>query len=294
MTYVTEILADESGIQYGGVKDKTGGTGTYPITGLITGQFRRGRFDKPMTITNANIRAMLGYDPKNPSYTAVQDALNSGVPSVQVLRLNGGNAGNGGQVYLPPPVRGQISESDVQDDGWSLITFSEAVGTINPSYTVDNPLLGRVHVTTHACFKGQVVSQLNAGAYSLYGTAPTLNQPLSFDTASGYYTQIKEDGANPTSPVLAGNVEFDSPISVLFDTDVHAIALTGGFFNNIGSSYIEVYDRLGHVLGQALNTMTEMEVFGFSMGDEAKIAGFSFYVNNLEAAGFAIDNLKIK
>lgn len=87
MTYVTEILADESGIQYGGVKDKTGGTGTYPITGLITGQFRRGRYDKPMTITNANIRAMLGYDPKNPSYIAVQDALSQGVPSVQVLRL---------------------------------------------------------------------------------------------------------------------------------------------------------------------------------------------------------------
>ena len=96
MTYVTEILADESGIQYQGVKDKTGSTGTYPITGLITGKFRRGRFDKPMTITNANIRAMLGYDPKNPSYTAVQDALNSGVPSVQVLRVEGGSGGDNG------------------------------------------------------------------------------------------------------------------------------------------------------------------------------------------------------
>ena len=87
MTHETEILADESGVQYSGVKDKTGGTGSNPITGLITGVFKRGRFDKPMTITNANIRAMLGYDPKNPSYVAVQDALSQGVPSVQVLRV---------------------------------------------------------------------------------------------------------------------------------------------------------------------------------------------------------------
>ena len=87
MTYVTEILAGESGVQYQGVKDKTGGTGANPVTGLITGTFKRGRFDKPMTITAANIRAMLGYDPKNPCYVAVQDVLSQGVPSVQVLRL---------------------------------------------------------------------------------------------------------------------------------------------------------------------------------------------------------------
>ena len=91
MTYTTELLENESGIQYQGVKDKSGGTGTYPITGLMTGIFKRGRFDKPMTITNENIRAQLGYDPKNSYYVAVQDALSSGVPSVQVLRLKGEN-----------------------------------------------------------------------------------------------------------------------------------------------------------------------------------------------------------
>ena len=71
MTHVTEILDQEPGIQYQGVKDKSGGTGTYPIIGLIVGQFKRGRFDKPMTITNANIKGMLGYDPQNPCYTAL-------------------------------------------------------------------------------------------------------------------------------------------------------------------------------------------------------------------------------
>jgi len=87
MTNITTIIDQESGIQYQGVEDRSSRTGTYPIIGLIAGKFRRGRFDKPMTITNENIKAQLGYDPINPYYMAVQDVLSSGVPSVQVLRV---------------------------------------------------------------------------------------------------------------------------------------------------------------------------------------------------------------
>lgn len=89
MTNITTIIDQESGIQYQGVEDRSSRTGTYPVIGLITGQFRRGRFDKPMTITNENIKAQLGYDPTNHHYMAVQDVLSSGVPSVQVLRVGG-------------------------------------------------------------------------------------------------------------------------------------------------------------------------------------------------------------
>ena len=90
MTNITTIIDQESGIQYQGVEDRSSRTGTYPVIGMIAGQFRRGRFDKPMTITNENIKAQLGYDPTNPHYMAVQDVLSSGVPSVQVLRVGGG------------------------------------------------------------------------------------------------------------------------------------------------------------------------------------------------------------
>jgi BspA type Leucine rich repeat region (6 copies) len=103
MPHETEILFNEAGIQYQGVNDASGGTGAYPIQGLIVGQFKRGRLDKPMTIHRDNIKAMLGYDPQNPCYTAVQDVLGTGVPNVQVLRLgeggpdwNPGGGGNGG------------------------------------------------------------------------------------------------------------------------------------------------------------------------------------------------------
>ena len=94
MPNVTEILGDESGIQYQGVEDRSSTTGSYPVVGLMVGKFKRGRFDKPMTINKSNIRAMLGYDPENPAYTAVFDALEAGVPSVQVLRLQGGLNGS--------------------------------------------------------------------------------------------------------------------------------------------------------------------------------------------------------
>ena len=103
MPHETEILFNEPGIQYQGVNDASGSTGAYPVQGLIVGQFKRGRLDKPMIIHRDNIKAMLGYDPQNPCYTAVQDVLGSGVPNVQVLRLgeggpdwNPGGGGNGG------------------------------------------------------------------------------------------------------------------------------------------------------------------------------------------------------
>ena len=103
MPHETEILFNEPGIQYQGVNDASGSTGAYPVQGLIVGQFKRGRLDKPMIIHRDNIKAMLGYDPQNPCYTAVQDVLGSGVPNVQVLRLGDGgydgpdwNPGNGG------------------------------------------------------------------------------------------------------------------------------------------------------------------------------------------------------
>ncbi|MDR6630461.1 hypothetical protein J2X86_002516 [Acinetobacter lwoffii] len=98
MPHETEILFNESGIQYQGVNDASGGTGAYPIQGLIVGQFKRGRLDKPMTIHRDNIKAMLGYEPQNPCYTAVQDVLGTGVPSIEVLRINKSvisNPGNG-------------------------------------------------------------------------------------------------------------------------------------------------------------------------------------------------------
>ena len=87
MPHVTTILGNEVGIQYQGTRDASSLTGAAQVSGLIVGTFKRGRLDRPMTITKKNIRGTLGYDPENPHYIAVQDALASGLDMVLVLRL---------------------------------------------------------------------------------------------------------------------------------------------------------------------------------------------------------------
>ncbi|MEQ1324919.1 hypothetical protein [Acinetobacter soli] len=87
MAHITKVLGQESGIQYQGVNDKTGTTATQSINNLIVGRFKRGRLDQPMVITAENVRSTLGYDPSNPDYVAVQDALDTNIPSIQVMRV---------------------------------------------------------------------------------------------------------------------------------------------------------------------------------------------------------------
>ena len=84
----TKILGEAVGIQRQDIIDRTEEQTADGLTGaVILGRFKRGRFDAPMEIHQGNIRGQLGYDPKNPDYIAVQDCLDTGVPSVQVLRV---------------------------------------------------------------------------------------------------------------------------------------------------------------------------------------------------------------
>lgn len=89
MTYITEYLENEAGIQNNGVTILNDQKIELQVSGLVIGQFKRGRFDKPMTITSANVRGTLGHDPRNPWYKIVVDAIDAGVPSIEVLRIPG-------------------------------------------------------------------------------------------------------------------------------------------------------------------------------------------------------------
>lgn len=90
----TKILGEAVGIQRQDIIDRTEEQIAEGLTGaVILGRFKRGRMDVPMSIHQGNIRGQLGYDPKNPDYIAVQDCLDTGVPSVQVLRVKGEDRG---------------------------------------------------------------------------------------------------------------------------------------------------------------------------------------------------------
>ena len=98
MATTQKLLGEAVGIQFTGTRDETG---TNPILGLndglIVGRFRRGRMDKPMRITQQNIRAELGYEPNNKFYQAVQNALDN-FPHVDVLRV--GEVGSSQEISI--------------------------------------------------------------------------------------------------------------------------------------------------------------------------------------------------
>ncbi len=80
----TKILGEAVGIQRQDIIDRTEEQTADGLTGAVI----LGRLDAPIEIHQGNIRGQLGYDPKNPYYIAVQDCLDTGVLSVQVLRIN--------------------------------------------------------------------------------------------------------------------------------------------------------------------------------------------------------------
>lgn len=108
----TKILSDAVGIQRQDVIDKSETTVLPSLNnGVITGHFKRGRMDKPFKVTASNYKALLGHDPSNPSYLAVEDAFKNGVNEVSVLRVgqtggagagggDGGDGGDGANSYI--------------------------------------------------------------------------------------------------------------------------------------------------------------------------------------------------
>lgn len=86
----SKTLGSAAGVQYQGVIDKTE-TNSLPslANGVIVGRFKRGRMDKPFKVTASNYKALLGHDPSNPSYLAVEDAFKRGISEVSILRVGG-------------------------------------------------------------------------------------------------------------------------------------------------------------------------------------------------------------
>ncbi len=84
----SKILGAAPGVQYQGNKDLSETNSPSTLTsGLIVGRFKRGMTGAPFTVTNNNYQALLGFDPTNPDYMAVQDAFALGISELQVMRV---------------------------------------------------------------------------------------------------------------------------------------------------------------------------------------------------------------
>jgi len=157
-----------------------------------------------------------------------------------------------------------------------LITFSEfSVGTVNPTY--------------------------NAVDYGGAAGSPTVNFDGAFDFSgptialdgSAPDAVIVSDGAAPNSPVLSGTPTFNGNLAVLFDVDVAGVGLDAGYFDAIGGTAIEAFDRAGNSLGSVLNESLGIEFLGLVTDDGLNgIAGLFFHIVGNEPAGYAIDSLR--
>ena len=96
MSYVTQMIGNESGIQYQGVSDQTNVVPANNMTNMLmlVENIPRGRLDTSMTVTSENVKKILGVEKDNLYLQAVEDALNTGVPSIQVFRIGQGAKGN--------------------------------------------------------------------------------------------------------------------------------------------------------------------------------------------------------
>ena len=102
----SKTLGDAVGIQRDDVTNNSKAKNwTVLADGVIIGRFKRGRMDKPFTVTSTNYEAMLGDDPLNPSFVVVDDAFRRGASQLTIVRL--GNpllaTAQGGDIPIEPP-----------------------------------------------------------------------------------------------------------------------------------------------------------------------------------------------
>lgn len=129
----TKILGEAVGIQRQDVIDKSETTVLPSLNnGVIAGHFKRGRMDKPFKVTSANYRSLLGHDPSNASYLAVEDCFKQGVSELSILRV--GQAGNLSGHCAPTTINVRLHESQTLN-----ITTSVNGGARN---TLSSPEVG--------------------------------------------------------------------------------------------------------------------------------------------------------
>lgn len=125
----SKILGSAVGIQRQDVIDNTESTVLPSLAnGVIMGRFKRGRMDKPFKVTSANYRNLLGHDPSNPNYMAVEDAFKRGISEVSILRTGatGGGGGNTGGISCVASGGYILKTEGYTDSEW--ITFSRNGG----------------------------------------------------------------------------------------------------------------------------------------------------------------------
>lgn len=159
---VSKVLREQAGIQYDKVTDKSEADPRDSlVNALFTGEFKRGRFDTPFKVTLENIRAVLGYEPENMIYVAIEDALKAGAPFIWVMRIEG----NLMCTSVPHHWNGWYFEFNDESvfDGWDDPDFKKFASSI--SVKVNGKELSSDSFDLHLGESSDLFLELNGESY---------------------------------------------------------------------------------------------------------------------------------
>ena len=222
-----KTLGDAAGIQRQDVIDRSADR-VIPAwaKSVIVGRFKRGRMDKPFTVTANNYQALLGDDPFNPSYTIVDDAFIAGASEVMVMRI--GNPSLAGKPSIEVPVE----PNDPNNPAAVLITGTAKVGELLTAVVSDSDGLPK-----DIAYKW-IANGVEVGAARTYRVTEAdkgkrLSVQVVFTDKKGF---IESAASDVTEPVAALN----KPASVIIkgtlrvgQTLINAITDTNGVPSNI-------------------------------------------------------------
>lgn len=100
---------------------------------------------------------------------------------------------------------------------------------------------------------------------------------------------VVRDGAQPASPAVAANSQYNGPVFIYFDTPVESVSLDVGYFDNNFSTSILFIGQDGQVLRSFSNT--GLGVIRYSHTDMAGIAAVHVLNRGYDAAGFSVDTI---
>lgn len=184
------------------------------------------------------------------------------------------------------------------DKSTATIAFDEVSSyAYDPVYTPDLSGLNDTAptLTFKAMFEGQSYSRNPAqdcrGAIALGCIIGSPNSPLTL--SSDLRTRGAEIVSNPDLSNGRGlGTQQNAAYSIFFDKDVASVGLTVAGFDAVGSTAIKVFDRAGNLLGQASNSQTGKEFFGFATdNNEDKIAGVQVSMVAPEDLGYFIGDV---
>ncbi len=222
----SNILGAAVGIQNQGVIDKSEGTSLpSTVNAVIVGSFKRGRMDQPFTVTRENYKAILGHDPSNPSYLAVEDVFSRGISELSIVRTGSSGGSNTPIVCTPtslefvPNVTLPIDKEQIilriilEVDGVALLNHNGNEGFADISLTTsqigfiqnrDSPQWIANHLFLYSGI--DLMRQMNLGKYFNYQPYSNLglNQPI---TISGLATSDMSDEFSPSKPTIPASVK---------------------------------------------------------------------------------------